>query len=276
MCLSPKSQSHPTALPAFNEPAGIRARQRLSPPVPVSISYLAPLGWPLRHQPGLHQLGEAPSAHGKKACGGCHFAVWLLEGTSPAGTRNSGLTYVQQCMPVMLNRYPRRLYLVLCAATRTHHTTSHPSPPWSDAYDGRPLALVLRYDTSALSRQIRLSIASSKIHKDTCPRLSPRTVYSPDHQNHKAQQLNTCTSNQTIYTTQSLTLELCYSSTQAIHSRPPSTYLHGTPPSTVVHNTNYQASHSFQQTLTMPAQRPSHLPPCPGPPPSRPLPPLPK
>jgi hypothetical protein len=36
-----------------------------------------------------------------------------------------------------------------------------------------------------------------------------------------------------------------------------------------------------QQTITtittnMPAQRPSHLPPCPGPPPSRPLPPLPK
>jgi hypothetical protein len=29
-------------------------------------------------------------------------------------------------------------------------------------------------------------------------------------------------------------------------------------------------------TINMPAQRPSQLPPCPGPPPSRPLPPLPK
>lgn len=39
-----------------------------------------------------------------------------------------------------------------------------------------------------------------------------------------------------------------------------------------------QASQLLQTTthITMPAQRPSHLPPCPGPPPSRPLPPLPK
>ncbi|KAK6072237.1 hypothetical protein SCUP234_09271 [Seiridium cupressi] len=35
------------------------------------------------------------------------------------------------------------------------------------------------------------------------------------------------------------------------------------------------ASHASEE-FTMPSQRPSQLPPCPGPPPSRPLPPLPK
>lgn len=41
----------------------------------------------------------------------------------------------------------------------------------------------------------------------------------------------------------------------------------------------YNAAHHHSSTnhiSKMPAQRPSHLPPCPGPPPSRPLPPLPK
>lgn len=52
--------------------------------------------------------------------------------------------------------------------------------------------------------------------------------------------------------------------------------LNPTASSTAVATQHQHQGSPPQSHMTMPAQRPSQLPPCPGPPPSRPLPPLPK
>lgn len=142
------------------------------------------------------------------------------------------------------------------------------TPPRVRALNRDP-PLALRY-SHALARQICLCLP--KYIRTSCPRFSPRNSFTPDHQHQKQQG--------TSYTS-SLRLELatctCAYLAQAHPLDHPLTRdrLYRRPLTTTTTTPQLSSLTAFY-ILTMPAQRPSHLPPCPGPPPSRPLPPLPK
>lgn len=173
----PSSPVHPTALPAFNWQQGSGLDSASPPPVPVSISYLAHAGLAAA-SPARVASAVRSAQRTREGLWGLPFCGLAFLSTRGGGQRYKPRWYSQFWADVCAAMHARHAQQVPASiVSRTLPTNSHTPLPPGRMPTATPPGL-LRYDTSALSRQIRLSIASPKYIR-TLALASPHELSTP-------------------------------------------------------------------------------------------------